>query len=142
MVLPIILGLGVTFVALSGRALAGTVNRYNRLTPQMIATLNKIRLDPPRDSSVERSANESSHIKYLKSRFNAVGFETKMSEREALLILGIEASEIQSLTKDVLKQHYRKLMISNHPDRSGSIYLSQKINQAKEVIENSYLLKK
>ncbi|KAM9892602.1 hypothetical protein OXX79_009907 [Metschnikowia pulcherrima] len=142
MVLPIIVGLGVTVAALSGKALAGSVRRFNRLSPQMIATLNKIRLDAPGDSSLDRSANESSHIKYIKSRFNNAGFESKMSEREALLVLGIEAGEISNLTKDVLKQRYRKLMIMNHPDRSGSVFLSQKINQAKDVLENSYLIKK
>ncbi|KAM9888715.1 hypothetical protein OXX69_013009, partial [Metschnikowia pulcherrima] len=80
MVLPIIVGLGVTVAALSGKALAGSVRRFNRLSPQMIATLNKIRLDAPGDSSLDRSANESSHIKYIKSRFNNAGFESKMSE--------------------------------------------------------------
>ncbi|OBA22525.1 hypothetical protein METBIDRAFT_39136 [Metschnikowia bicuspidata var. bicuspidata NRRL YB-4993] len=142
MVLPIIIGVGATVLALSGKALAGTVHRFNRLSPQMIATLNKIRLDGPGDSSLNRLANEPSHIKYLKSRFNNTGFESKMTEREALLVLGIEASEISGLTRDILKLHYRKLMIMNHPDRSGSVYLSQKINQAKDVLDNSYLLKK
>lgn len=142
MVLPIIVGLGVTVMALSGKALAGTVHRFNRLSPQMIATLNKIRLDGPENTSMNRQTNEPSHIKYLKSRFNNTGFGAKMTEREALLVLGIEANEISSLTKDVLKQRYRKVMILNHPDRSGSVYLTQKVNEAKDVLENSYLLKK
>lgn len=142
MVLPIIIGVGVTFLALGGKALAGTVHRYNRLTPQMIATLNKIRLETHLDDSVTSMHGDPSHIKYLRSRFNAAGFEGKMSEREALLVLGIEAGDIANLTHDMLKQRYRKLMIMNHPDRSGSVYLSQKINQAKDLLEHSYLLKK
>lgn len=139
--IPIVVGLGVTVVALTGRAIAHTFTRYRRLSPQMIATLNKIRLETHLDTELSTGPGEASHIKYLKSRFENRGFEHTMTEREALQVLGIEASEIAGLTKDLLRQRYRKLMVLNHPDRKGSVYLSQKINQAKDVLEKSYLVK-
>lgn len=143
MVLPIAIGVGVTIAALTGKAVVRAVHRFNRLSPQMIAALNQIRLDTTNpDSHLATLELRASHLRYLKSRFNATGFPEKMTEREALLVMGIEAADISSLTRDSLKQRYRKLMVMNHPDRSGSVYLCQKINQAKDVLDQSYLLKK
>lgn len=141
MVVPIIIGVGITAAALTTKAVLRTVSRYQKLTPQMIATLNGIRLESSHSSSMTTGNGPSSHIRYLKATFNASGFERKMTEREALLIMGLNANDISSLTKDTLRQRYRKLMVMNHPDRQGSIYLSQKINQAKEVLEKSYLFR-
>ena len=64
-----------------------------------------------------------------------------MTELEALLILGIEGDEIVNFNKKLLRDRYRKLMILNHPDKNGSQYMSQKINQAKYVLDNSYMFK-
>lgn len=142
MVLPIAIGIGVTLVALTGKAVAASVTRFRRLSPQMIATLNKIRLEPTVASDLSQTSQLNSHIKYLRSRFNNAGFRSPMTETEALLVLGIEANEIPNLTVAMLRLRYRKLMVMNHPDRSGSVYISQKINQAKEILEKSYLVKK
>ncbi len=70
------------------------------------------------------------------------GFFPKMSENEAFLVLGISDSEIMKLDASMLKRKHRKCMILNHPDKGGSPYLAMKINQAKEVLEHSYLMKK
>lgn len=142
MVLPIVIGVAATIAALTGKAIAKTVRRFDRLSPQMIASLNKIRLETHLHSGPTKVDPNDSHIRYLRSRFNNAGFQQVMTEREALLILGIEANEIASLDKDLLRQRYRKLMVENHPDRSGSVYLSQKINQAKDVLEKSYMFRK
>lgn len=142
MVLPIIIGVGITAAALTTKAALKAVSRYQKLTPQMIATLNGIRLESSHSSNLTKDDAPDSHIRYLKATFNATGFERKMTEQEALLIMGLNASDITSLTKDTLKQRYRKLMVMNHPDKKGSIYLSQKINQAKEVLEKSYLFRR
>lgn len=139
MVLPIVIGVAATVAALSGKALAKTAARYDRLSPQMIASLNRIRLDTHLHAGPAKTDANNAHIQYLKARFNNVGFPSKMTERTALLILGFEANEIALLDRDRLRQRYRKLMIMNHPDRSGSVYLSQKINQAKDVLEESYM---
>ncbi|EEQ36027.1 putative mitochondrial DnaJ protein [Clavispora lusitaniae] len=142
MVLPIVIGVGITAAALTTKALLRTVARYRQLTPQMFATLNRIRLEDPSSTYLAQDVNPSSHIRYLKATFDAKGFERNMTEREALLIMGINADDIASLTKDTLRKRYRKLMVMNHPDRHGSVYLSQKINQAKEVLEKSYLFRR
>lgn len=108
----------------------------------MFATLNNLRIQQHESSSLTTQDGQASHLRYLRSRFNASGFDHSMTEREALLILGIEANDISGLTKENLRQRYRKLMIMNHPDKHGSVYLSQKINQAKEILEKSYIFRK
>lgn len=58
------------------------------------------------------------------------GFEEKMSKREAMLILNLKS--LQDPT--TIKNNYKKILMGNHPDKGGSLYLAQKINEAKKVI--------
>jgi DnaJ-domain-containing protein 1 len=58
------------------------------------------------------------------------GFEEKMSKREAMLILGLKSLEDTT----AIKNNYKRLLMGNHPDKGGSLYLAQKINEAKKVI--------
>lgn len=60
------------------------------------------------------------------------GFESKMSKREAALILGVR----EFARPEQIKEAHRRIMISNHPDRGGSPYLATKINEAKALLEN------
>ncbi|KAJ1764133.1 mitochondrial import inner membrane translocase subunit TIM14 [Coemansia sp. RSA 1807] len=60
------------------------------------------------------------------------GFDPKMSKREAALILGLKES---SLTMERVKKAHRTIMLRNHPDRGGSLYMATKINEAKEFLE-------
>ncbi|KAI0987326.1 hypothetical protein GJ496_005626 [Pomphorhynchus laevis] len=60
------------------------------------------------------------------------GFESKMTKREAGLILGVSA---QSSNQRV-REAYRRIMILNHPDKGGSPYIAAKINQAKDMLES------
>lgn len=136
MVVPIIAGLGITVAALMAKTTIAACGRYRKLTPQMIAAMNGIKV------SYRDDTNNLTIYDELRRRFPNSGFEERMTEREALLILGIEEHEIDLLDSKMVKDRYRKLMIQNHPDKNGSQYLSQKINQAKDVIEKSYLLKK
>jgi hypothetical protein len=57
-------------------------------------------------------------------------YNGKMSRKEALEVLGLA----EGATQDDIKTAYRKLMIKMHPDSGGSKYLSQKINEAKELL--------
>ncbi|KAJ3017803.1 mitochondrial import inner membrane translocase subunit TIM14 [Thoreauomyces humboldtii] len=59
------------------------------------------------------------------------GFESKMTRREAALVLGIR----ETASKDKLKEAHRRIMLLNHPDRGGSPYLASKINEAKDMID-------
>ncbi|KAF2150967.1 hypothetical protein K461DRAFT_164127 [Myriangium duriaei CBS 260.36] len=70
----------------------------------------------------------------LGKAFYKGGFESKMSRREAALIL--ETSE-RGLTKDIIRRKHRQMMLLNHPDRGGSPYLATKINEAKEFLEKN-----
>ena len=56
------------------------------------------------------------------------GFEKKMTEREAMLILNL------STTQDfrLIKEQHKKLLMTNHPDKGGSTFLAFKINEAKD----------
>ncbi|KAI9104749.1 mitochondrial chaperone [Phlyctochytrium arcticum] len=59
------------------------------------------------------------------------GFESKMTRREAALLLGIR----ENAPKEKLKEAHRRIMLLNHPDRGGSPYLASKINEAKDMLE-------
>lgn len=64
------------------------------------------------------------------NRYFMGGFEPKMTKREAMLILNVKSlDDVQTI-----KNNYKKILMANHPDKGGSIYLAQKINQAKVVI--------
>ncbi len=57
-----------------------------------------------------------------------------LSVQEAYDVLGLAA---EASREEIIKAH-RKLIQKIHPDRGGSDYLANKINQAKEVLLQSY----
>ncbi|CAK9813887.1 Mitochondrial import inner membrane translocase subunit TIM14 [Anthophora quadrimaculata] len=65
------------------------------------------------------------------SKYYRGGFESKMSRREASLILDVSPSA----NKAKVKQQFKKIMAVNHPDRGGSPYIAAKINEAKDLLE-------
>ena len=134
MVLPIIVGLGATIVALTAKATITAYKQYLHLTPAMIATLNNIKLINLESSmSINKSDPRYAHYKYLRLKYPNRPFLDPMTEQEALLILGIEGNDILNLDKK---------MILNHPDKNGSQYISQRINEAKDILDKSYMVNK
>ncbi|KAI3406728.2 MDJ2 [Candida oxycetoniae] len=144
MVLPIVGGLGVTIIALTVKASIKSYKQYINLTPQMIASLNGIKLTHTNDhlSKISKSDPRYRHYKFLRSKYPNRNFLSPMTEQEALFILGIEGDDILNVNKAMIRDRYRKLMILNHPDKNGSVYLSQKINEAKDVLDKSYMVNK
>lgn len=63
-------------------------------------------------------------------RYYAGGFEPEMTKKEAMMILNLKTLSDTA----TIKNNYKKILMSNHPDKGGSIYLAQKINEAKKVI--------
>ena len=53
-----------------------------------------------------------------------------MTRNEAFDVLGLQNNASQA----EIKEAYKKLMLKNHPDCGGSKYLSQKINEAKDLL--------
>lgn len=143
MVLPIVIGLGATIAALTAKSTISAYRKYLLLTPHMIASLNNIRLNSPTPTTEGGKLHPHDSIhRFLRQKYPRTGFNDKMTEQEALMIMGIEGDEIMHMDKKLLKERYRKLMVMNHPDKQGSQYLSQKINQAKDILDKSYLFKK
>ncbi|KAI5951658.1 MDJ2 [Candida jiufengensis] len=143
MVVPIVLGIGVTVLALTTKATLSAYRQYLHLTPSMIATLNNIKLINPQDSTwIKKSDPRYKHYQFLKSKYPNKNFNQTMTEQEALFILGIEGDDILNLDKKLIRERYRKLMGYNHPDKNGSLYLSQKINEAKDILDKSYMVNK
>lgn len=140
MVLPIIIGLGVTIAALTAKATINTVSRCSKLTAIDIAKLNGIKVDNhigkiwPRDDPYWRKFEEMDY----KMLFG--GFNEKMNRYEALEILGFSKEEgfKNNITWDDIRKRHRKLMMNNHPDKGGSKFLAMKINMAKEFLEKEY----
>ncbi|CCG23847.1 Pam18 protein [Candida orthopsilosis Co 90-125] len=64
--------------------------------------------------------------------FHRGGFGSKMTPKEALLILNLKETNLSKLK---LKEQHRRLMMANHPDKGGSSYLATKVNEAKECLE-------
>ena len=58
------------------------------------------------------------------------GFNDKMMEREALLILNAKISD----DAQTLRDKHRRLIVINHPDKGGSTFLCSKINEAKDML--------
>jgi len=77
--------------------------------------------------------------KYLPQAFNAAGQgqsgpmpepSSKMSEKEALSVLGLTSSA----SREDIQAAHKRLQRANHPDVGGSDYLAGKINQARDVL--------
>lgn len=128
MVLPIIIGIGVTVAALTAKATIDTVVRCRKLTPQDIARLNGLIIPKarywPQDNTYWRNFHELDHNMLIG------GFRDKMDYEEAMQVLGLEGR----VSLDDVKRNHRKLMMHNHPDKGGSRYVAMKINTAKEVL--------
>lgn len=143
MVLPIIIGVGVTAIALGAQSGLKAWQIYRTLSPLAIAKLNNIRVPPPSYMSNDFRFKSSLIHSSLRARLNQYpgGFQHHLTESEALLILNITPAEISNLNGVLLKQKHRKAVLQNHPDKGGSPYLTAKINEARDVISNSILLR-
>ncbi|ODV84685.1 hypothetical protein CANARDRAFT_8265 [[Candida] arabinofermentans NRRL YB-2248] len=66
------------------------------------------------------------------TKFYKGGFDPKMNAKEALRILDLKEA---TLSKKLLKENHRRIMLLNHPDKGGSPFLATKINEAKDFLE-------
>ncbi|ODV83236.1 hypothetical protein CANARDRAFT_100803 [[Candida] arabinofermentans NRRL YB-2248] len=135
MVLPLIIGIGITISALTIKSAINATIRYKKLTPFQIASLNNIYMKRKKLTQNEQQLHDIFHD-------YRGGFNNKMTESEALLILEIQGSDIINLNHDMLKKRHRRMMMINHPDKGGSPYLALQINRAKDVLEQGFMFKK
>ncbi|CAH58500.1 molecular chaperone DnaJ [Ehrlichia ruminantium] len=75
-------------------------------------------------STLNRVLNEANTYTNIKST------GSKLSRQEALEILGLQ----NGVTHEQINAAYHKLMKSIHPDRGGSPYLAQKLNEARDTL--------
>lgn len=150
MVLPLIIGVGVTLLAVSARSGFRAWSIYKNLTPLMIAQLNNIKINENFAESYRfqfhndkrfDSNKINSQIKQSLEINNIGGFFNRMTEAEALLILDISPQEIKKLNIQLVKKKHRNAIIRNHPDKGGSPFITAKINEARELILKSPLVK-
>lgn len=144
MVLPIIIGIGVTAIALTARSGIRAWEIYRLLSPMTIARMNNVRIKQApkwKGNQLFLSSRLDPELQRKLSEYPG-GFNHQMTESEALLILNISPTEIQLLDERMLKRKHRKAMIQNHPDKGGAPYLATKINEARDVLEESYVVKK
>ncbi|XP_033199633.1 mitochondrial import inner membrane translocase subunit TIM14 [Bombus vancouverensis nearcticus] len=107
-------GIGLAVVGFTGRYI---LKRMPQLSQKMAEAYKNV----PKLNS-QTLANS----KYYKG-----GFESKMTRREASLILDVSPTA----SKLKVKQQFKKIMSVNHPDRGGSPYIAAKINEAKDLLE-------
>lgn len=128
MVLPIIIGVGVTIAALTAKATINTIVRCRQLTPVEIARLNGKYIPRaniwPQDNIYWRQFHQ------MDDSMLHGGFQDKMDYEEALHVLGLEGR----VRLEDVKRNHRRLMMLNHPDKGGSRYVAMKINTAKDII--------
>eukprot|EP00735_Rhodelphis_limneticus_P011232 TRINITY_DN4303_c0_g1::TRINITY_DN4303_c0_g1_i1::g.7908::m.7908 TRINITY_DN4303_c0_g1::TRINITY_DN4303_c0_g1_i1::g.7908 ORF type:complete len:112 (+),score=11.30,sp/Q8RV04/TI141_ARATH/48.65/2e-26,DnaJ/PF00226.26/1.4e-05,Pam16/PF03656.8/6.4e-05,Reductase_C/PF14759.1/0.048 TRINITY_DN4303_c0_g1_i1:80-415(+) len=70
---------------------------------------------------------------FRSARKSLEGFESVMTKREAAQILGLKE---YGNTSDKIKEAHKRIMLLNHPDRGGSIFIAAKINEAKDMMLN------
>ena len=70
------------------------------------------------NSASENSASEDGY------------FDHPMTQEEAREVLGV----IDPLTYEKIIKAYKSMMKRSHPDRGGSSYLAQQVNEAKEIL--------
>ncbi|GAV52863.1 hypothetical protein ZYGR_0AI01450 [Zygosaccharomyces rouxii] len=144
MVLPLIIGIGATAIALTARSGIRAWEIYKVLSPITIARMNEVRIKQSPKWSRSQLFLSSRLDPELQRKLNEYpgGFSPRMTESEALLILNISPTEIELLDERMLKSKHRKAMVQNHPDKGGAPYIAIKINEARDVLEESCMVKK
>ncbi|QXK92364.1 DnaJ domain-containing protein [Neoehrlichia mikurensis] len=72
--------------------------------------------------------------KFFNELYSNRNTSNEMSINEALEILGLEGKA----NNEQINMAYHKLMKSVHPDKGGSAYFAQKLNQARDKLLNSH----
>ena len=117
----VLTGLGIAIVSLAGKLVK---HFHTFINTRCLFCLGKTisRFAPLIAQTVEKRIASLASVQYYKG-----GFDTKMTSREAALILGVNSNTPAQKIKDI----HRRLMIINHPDRGGSPYLASKLNEGK-----------
>ena len=106
-------GLGLAAIGIVGRSILKYAPAVTQNLEKKLASLPK--------ADLSTLSNALKVEKYYKG-----GFETKMSRREASLILGVSPNA----NKIKIKEAHKRIMNINHPDRPfGSPYIASKINE-------------
>jgi hypothetical protein len=82
------------------------------------------------ETGTEQESSESFFGSLFKTTYYEGGFESKMTRREAALILGVRESANEKRIKDA----HRRILVKNHPDRGGSAFIASKVNEAKDFL--------
>lgn len=122
--------------AVSGNVISGIFRgrTIERLAPAELAILwRDCRLNDPPSADILARLLDRTHPSWREDMAraeNTTGAGGRMTEREALGVLGLAAGA----GEEEIRKAHRDLMLKLHPDRGGSNYLAAKVNEAKDVL--------
>jgi DnaJ family protein C protein 19 len=121
----LLLGLGLIFLALSGRLniifafIGSAIPLIARHLPNVLRLLGIVKTIKTAQEKPQQPAPPTSQ---------------QMSQKEAQDILGLAADA----TKEQVSEAHKRLMQKLHPDKGGSAHLASQLNQAKATLLKKY----
>ncbi|KAK8403940.1 hypothetical protein O3P69_000179 [Scylla paramamosain] len=131
----ILAGLGLAAVGFGARFVIRTIPALGKKMADTVYNVpkldSKFQLDEWLSTVPSYSKTSLIWQIFASSKYYKGGFEPKMTKREAALILNVSPNASQQKVRAA----YKRMMLTNHPDRGGSPFISSKLSEAKDLLD-------